>query len=232
MTDPFSPGFACLLTSVAPLYGKEGIPILGPCLVRQRADEHPYTEPSCSSAVAWAQNRSWRINRLSTRKKLSQQTIIQVLTESGYRCAVPTCRTILAIDLHHIVEVSEDGSDDPANLLALCPTCHALYHRGTISQESVYLWKGVLVALSRAFDVEALDDLLFLSTIQPNQLGVSGDGVLKFSRLIAASLATFHLLIQNGPLVMYEVRLTLKGQMLVDAWKAGNREAVANALKA
>ncbi|MFH1984746.1 MAG: HNH endonuclease [Pseudomonadota bacterium] len=71
-----------------------------------------------------------------------------VLTEAGYRCAVPTCRSILAIDLHHIVEVSQDGSDTPENLLALCPTCHALYHRGTITRGSIQKWKQDLLSVS------------------------------------------------------------------------------------
>jgi hypothetical protein len=45
-----------------------------------------------------------------------------VLTEAGYRCALPTCRQILAIDLHHILEVREGGGNELHNLIALCPT--------------------------------------------------------------------------------------------------------------
>lgn len=48
-------------------------------------------------------------------KKIPVDTRTQVLTESGFRCAVPTCRGILAIDLHHIVALSDAGGDDPAN---------------------------------------------------------------------------------------------------------------------
>src|SRR4051812_29981280 len=65
------------------------------------------------------------------RKNLSLKLRTIVLTESGYRCAVPTCRNILALDMHHIWEVSAGGTDDPSNLIALCPNCHNLYHRGT-----------------------------------------------------------------------------------------------------
>src|SRR5207248_8959417 len=66
------------------------------------------------------------------RDNLPLKTRVIVLTEAGYRCAVPTCRSILALDMHHIWEVSAGGGDDPSNLIALCPTCHALYHRGNI----------------------------------------------------------------------------------------------------
>ena len=165
------------------------------------------------------------------RKKLRPEVVLAVLTEAGFRCGVPTCRTILAIDLHHMVEVSEGGPDEPFNLLALCPTCHALFHRGTILREAIYSWKGMLVALSQAFDKQAVDDLLFLEKLKPNELAVSGDGVLRFSRLIAADLAGFRLLLQNGPIVLYEVGVTERGMMLVDAWKKGDRELVSKALE-
>lgn len=82
------------------------------------------------------------------RKYISKKAKIVVLTEAGYRCAVPTCRTILAIDLHHIVHVSEDESNDPSSLLALCPTCHALYHRGEIFKDSILAWKQLLIDLN------------------------------------------------------------------------------------
>jgi HNH endonuclease len=167
---------------------------------------------------------------MKSRRPTPNNVVLQVLTEAGYRCAVPTCRNILAIDLHHIMEVVEGGGNETANLLALCPTCHALFHRGTIKRESIYAWKLILISLSRAFDVSAIDDLLFLSNDSISNLGISGDGVLKFSRLIAAGLAEFHLMIQNGPLVLYQVALTAKGHQLIDAWTSGNRQAVAGAL--
>src|SRR5437762_14044323 len=87
---------------------------------------------------------------------------ILLLTECGYRCAVPTCRGILALDMHHIWQVSENGPDEVWNLIALCPTCHALYHRGTIKKESICCYKSMLVSLSGAFDLQAIDKLLFL----------------------------------------------------------------------
>jgi len=167
---------------------------------------------------------------MSERKKIPSDIVVMVLTEAGYRCAVPTCRTILAIDLHHMVEVSEGGPNEVGNLLALCPTCHALFHRGEIARESIYTWKSVLVSLNQAFDFVALDQLLFLSRPETANLKVSGDGVLQFSRLIAAGLAAFRLFMQNGPMLLYEVRLTDRGAKLVAAWSSGDRQAVARVL--
>jgi len=129
-----------------------------------------------------------------------------------------------------MVKVSERGANVAENLLALCPTCHALYHRKVIKRESIYVWKSVLVSLTRAFDVVALDQLLFLSKPATTNLRVSGDGVLAFARLVAANLATFDLKVQNGPLLLYSVYLTSTGEQLVSAWSSGNRQSVRKVL--
>ena len=158
------------------------------------------------------------------RKNIPESTKKEVLTEAGFRCAVPTCRTILALDLHHIIEVSANGSNDAYNLLALCPNCHALHHRGIIPQESIKVWKGMLVSLNGAFDKATIDDIIFLYKTPRNVLALSGDGVLKFSKLLSANLAEYKIFLQNGPLITYEVWLSEKGQMLVEAWNSGNIE--------
>lgn len=162
--------------------------------------------------------------KVGERKNLPLKMQVIVLTESGYRCAVPTCRNILAIDMHHIWEVSAGGGNDPSNLIALCPTCHALYHRGIIKADSIYAYKAMLVAITRAFDVEAIDRLLFLESYKKDFLVVSGDGLLHFSRLIAAGLATGEQKSNNNwQLVTYAVNLSDKGRQLVSSWKLGDR---------
>ena len=165
------------------------------------------------------------------RTNIPAETRRRVLIEAGYRCAVPTCRTILAIDLHHLTEVSEGGGNDETNLIALCPNCHALYHRKTIDREALFAWKGILVALNAAFDRDAIDQLLFLSMCQENYLIVSGDGLLQFSRLIAANLATDQMVGNNANLlVTYAINISARGRQLIEAWKSGERSRVADAL--
>lgn len=170
------------------------------------------------------------VAKKTTRTAIKPSLRREVLTESGYRCAVPTCRTILAIDLHHIVEVKDGGPNELSNLLALCPTCHALYTRGTISKDAINVWKTILVALNHAFDGESISNLLFLKQTVNNPVPVSGDGVLKFSHLIASGLAQHKLYIQNGPLLLFLVSLTPKGDRIIDAWFSGNRADVREAL--
>ena len=165
------------------------------------------------------------------RKSLPSQTRQLLLTECGYRCAVPRCRGILALDMHHIYEVHQGGSDDLANLIALCPTCHALYHRGTISSEAIFVYKSMLVAISRAFDIDAIDKLLFLEPLEKDFVIVSGDGLLMFARLIAAGLATGELKANNNwQIVTYAVNISDKGRLIVEAWKAGDRARLQTAI--
>ncbi len=158
------------------------------------------------------------------RKNLPVKTRELLLTECGYRCAVPRCRNILALDMHHIWEVQAGGTDDPSNLIALCSYCHDMYHRGSITADSIYIYKAMLVAISRAFDIDAIDRLLFLNECKRDFLVVSGDGLLHFGRLIAAGLATVEQKSNNNwQIVTYSVNISDKGRLIIEAWKEGDR---------
>lgn len=142
-----------------------------------------------------------------------------------------TCRGILALDMHHIWEVAAGGGNEPVNLIALCPTCHALYHRGTISADSIYAYKAMLVAISRAFDLEAVDRLLFLNMLPKDYLVVSGDGLLHFARLIAAGLASVEMKANNNwNIVTYAVNISPRGKQIIEAWRQGDRSRLSEVL--
>jgi hypothetical protein len=155
-----------------------------------------------------------------------------VLIEAGYRCAVPTCRALLVLDLHHLVPVRDGGENAAGNLLALCPTCHAMHERGKIDQEAVRAWKAMLVSLCAAFDRTAIDSLLLLRDLKKNghdTLAVSGDGVGRYASLIFSGLAEYR---SKGGLRgglnedWFEVRASEKGLRLIEAWQSGNSDAV------
>ena len=176
---------------------------------------------------------------MTKRKHIPQSVRQTALIEAGYRCAVPTCRTILAIDLHHIVEVSEGGGNDISNLLALCPTCHALFHRNVITLEAIRVWKGVLVSLNEGFDRETKDKLLFL-VAKNRPAHYSAEGVLNYSGLIAAGLAKCgHEQLEvharghgaDKSKSRWSVDLTERGKLLIAAWKKGDPKALESALQ-
>src|SRR5688572_27873411 len=121
------------------------------------------------------------------RKSIPIDVRMIVLHEAGYACANPICRRVITLDLHHVVYVSEAGTGTPENLLALCPYCHALHHKGEIPTASIRAWKLFLLALNEAFDRKAVDMLLALDSLK-TVLRLSGDGVLGLSSLIARGL--------------------------------------------
>jgi len=118
------------------------------------------------------------------------------------------------------------------NLVALCPTCHGLHHRGEITQEALYTYKEILISLGNAFDVATVDQLLFLDTVNEGTPQLQGQGVLTFMRLIAAGLASFENTGRDMGVEFYRVNLTPRGQALVKAWKSGKRERVVQVLSA
>lgn len=156
---------------------------------------------------------------------------LEVLVEAGYRCAVPACRTILAIDLHHLEQVAAGGKDTADNLLALCPTCHGLHHRGTIPVEALVVWKGLLVSLNEGVGKEARELLLFLD-LKIESIYFKSDAILKMAGLIVSGLVSVSPVGGTGPgnsfvYENYQIVLTTKGRSLVTAWKAGDRHALA-----
>jgi hypothetical protein len=157
------------------------------------------------------------------RKSLPIDIRKRVLHEAGYKCGNPVCRSILTLDIHHLVPVAVQGKDDPDNLLALCPNCHALHHQDEIPVESLRAWKMLLLAINEAFDRRSVDLLLALSVV--GRTWVSGEGVLECASLIAAGLVDRRQFNTGSPIPAYTVSLTEHGETLVAAWKAGDQAA-------
>ena len=89
----------------------------------------------------------------------------------------------------------------------------------------------MLVAISRAFDLEAVDRLLFLNDCKKDFLIVSGDGLLLFSRVITAGMASVEQKVNNNwQIVTYAVNISPKGKQLINAWKQGDRTKLSQVL--
>jgi hypothetical protein len=116
------------------------------------------------------------------RKAIKTETKQLVLSEAGYRCGNPACRTPLTLEVHHLDYVSEGGKETRDNLLPLCPNCHALHHQRHIPTEWLRTWKSVLLSLNEGFDRHAIDILLALDEL--NEIAISGDGMLHIPDLI------------------------------------------------
>ncbi len=125
------------------------------------------------------------------RKTIPPATKQLVLLESGYMCANPRCRHILTLEIHHIIWVRDGGGNEPSNLLALCPNCHALHTREHIPQEAIRTWKGMLIALN-SINRNSIDILIYLYRQHNNFFGrhirYSADTALQLAGLINSGL--------------------------------------------
>ena len=44
----------------------------------------------------------------------------------------------IAVDLHHIIMLSQCGSDNPENIIPLCRECHMRSHSNKITKQELY----------------------------------------------------------------------------------------------
>jgi hypothetical protein len=67
-----------------------------------------------------------------------------LIREAGEKCANPGCATS-TVEFHHIDEWSVVQVHDPDVMIAICPTCHAAVHGGTlrITRATLLGWKQV-----------------------------------------------------------------------------------------
>ncbi len=62
------------------------------------------------------------------RKTLPEALKRDLLRETGWRCAVPTCRAAGDfLEFAHIIPVKDGGKNTFLNMIALCPTCHSRF---------------------------------------------------------------------------------------------------------
>lgn len=171
---------------------------------------------------------------MSRRKALQPAARMLVLHESGYKCSNPTCRMVLTLDIHHIEYVADGGGDRPDNLLALCPNCHSLHHKGHIPRESLRAWKMLLLSLNEGFDRRSVDTILALDVL--GGVMVWGDGLLTVASLVASGLVEVdekrEKIEEEGFLgytehraLKYWVQLSAKGRAFVEGWKRGDQDA-------
>jgi HNH endonuclease len=154
----------------------------------------------------------------------------EILIEASYRCAVPRCRSPLAIDVHHID--GNPANNVASNLIALCPTCHSAYHRKTYTLEAIQFWKLMLQQLNAAYDSNTINLLLMLARLEEGgwkKFEVTGDGFLAFSRVLASRLIKvdiFHRASFDRGIPYYEVTLSDQGRATMKAWEEGNPAAL------
>ncbi|HWU90611.1 MAG TPA: hypothetical protein VN253_25270, partial [Kofleriaceae bacterium] len=63
---------------------------------------------------------------------LTRRVREHVFARDGYACAVPGCRRVIGLDIHHIQFQEHGGSHEPSNLVLACNLHHAAIHAGKL----------------------------------------------------------------------------------------------------
>jgi 5-methylcytosine-specific restriction endonuclease McrA len=61
-----------------------------------------------------------------SRESIPAELKRKVLVEAGHRCAIPACRSVVGVDIHHIIPWAKCKKHEYKNLIALCPNCHRM----------------------------------------------------------------------------------------------------------
>lgn len=69
----------------------------------------------------------------------------RVFERDGHRCRA--CRKAGRLEAHHVVRLSDGGTNDLANLRTLCRTCHIEHHRRKEMGPEKAKWANALMAL-------------------------------------------------------------------------------------
>lgn len=67
---------------------------------------------------------------MSAREHIPAQLERELMLEAGYRCAIPTCRTVQPLEIEHIEDYAVAKKHEFHNMIVLCANCHRLKGTG------------------------------------------------------------------------------------------------------
>jgi hypothetical protein len=157
---------------------------------------------------------------VSDRPPIPTEVKRRILIESGYRCAIPTCRFPITENAH-IISWAESKDHSYENLIALCPNCHTLYDSGKIDSIAIIAYKKKLMFLNDVYSRFELDVLDYLKSHK--RVLVMGELLIK--RLLEESIVELEEEIMtqgftDGEFILgiLSVVLTEKGKKLIEDW--------------
>ena len=166
-----------------------------------------------------------RITSVVKRQAIPENLKRRVLTEAGYRCAIPTCKQT-PVEIAHIIPWRTVQEHSFENLIALCPTCHTRYDKGEIHRQSIQQYKANLGILNsrysdferrvlEVFAAKANEDRLWL----PGGLDIMLMYLLKDGLLVDTGQNSGVILSGMPSQKLYS--LTRKGRQFVNEWLKG-----------
>ncbi|MFD5174237.1 HNH endonuclease [Nocardia sp. NPDC058379] len=94
---------------------------------------------------------------MSDREAIPADLVRDLMIEAGYRCAVPTCRTVEPLEIEHIEEYANVKTHEFSNMIVLCANCHRRKGTGPrrLDQKALRIIKRNLAVVNRRYnDVE------------------------------------------------------------------------------
>lgn len=79
-----------------------------------------------------------RVNKFDRKHRLK----IMLAEARGAKCEECKCDNFAILQVHHIKERAQGGSDEPENLKLLCANCHGVQHYGVLTFDE---WLGRIV---------------------------------------------------------------------------------------
>ena len=84
-----------------------------------------------------------------------------LLAATGRRCCI--CGELHGVETHHIIPITEGGTDDIDNAIPLCPNCHDEVHKGYIPGRVTRKYTPNELKLHRQRTIDAVKNGLLLS---------------------------------------------------------------------
>lgn len=162
---------------------------------------------------------------MSNRPNIPAELKRKILVEAGHRCAIPTCRSMVKVEIHHIIPWCECQEHKEDNLIALCPNCHTLAHDDKIDKACLKMYKAKLKELSDVYTPFEIDILFECD---------KKDGVpfSKYLNILLKRLIDSNLIyIEDTGVYQYAggvdmspcwIRLTEEGKVFVEDLKSNN----------
>lgn len=132
----------------------------------------------------------------------------QVEVEAGHRCAIPTCRDTVGLQIHHIEPWVTVQSHSFENLILLCSRCHQLEQDNKIDRLSMTMYKrnlGLLVGRYGEMERRLLDKFIAGDDVENWKLG-DGRVIENAIRLESVRDFDFYYLIRDGLLIRHDTR--------------------------
>jgi len=162
---------------------------------------------------------------VSVRIHLPKELERLIKTESGHRCAIPTCKQY-PVEIAHIISYAQVKEHKFSNLIALCPTCHTRYDNHEIDLKAMFIYKSNLAIINSRFTELELTLLENLNKKSP--LPISGAMMWLFQRLVFEDII---MIVSESGIEFSDdfgdieshlwVELTAKGNNVVSRWLEG-----------